>query len=131
MKLSTKDLEFWSTHCNQILAVVGQNKGPVESFNLVWCLIFFPLPTHLYWLGNYLVSLLVSTAVECDSLVAAAHRVVMVTICILLSLSHGSTSGHHSPSSSIVDGFNLTNMVVDDMQFQISFMYTVFNFNFF
>ena len=35
MKLSTKDLEFWSTHCNQILAVVGQNKGPVESFNLV------------------------------------------------------------------------------------------------
>ena len=68
----------------------------------------------------------------------AVHRVVMVNLCTLFSLSHDSTLRHHSPSSSIVDVFNLTNMVIvtdfiqtrgshnDDMQFQASFMYTVF-----
>lgn len=81
-----------------------------------------------------MVNILVSTIVQCG----AAQRVVMVTLCIRLSLSHGSTFRHHSPSSSILDGFNLTNMVVvtdfiqtrgshnDVIQFETLFMCTVF-----
>ena len=40
-------------------------------------------------------------------LVAAAHRVVMDTLCVQLGLIHGLTllSRHHNPSLSIVDEF--------------------------
>ena len=48
---------------------------------------------------------------QCDGAgwVAAAHRVVMDTLRVLLSLIHGLVffSRHHSPSSSIVDEFNI------------------------
>ena len=47
---------------------------------------------------------------QCDGArwVAAAHRVVMDTLCVQLGLIRGLTllSRHHSPSLSIVDEFN-------------------------
>ena len=49
-----------------------------------------------------------------DGWVAAAHRVVIDTLCVWLGLIRGLTllSRHHSPSLSIVDEFNILKLVL-------------------
>jgi len=58
---------------------------------------FYPQPTHPSWLGRYGKYHGFHCCWVWEGLVVADHRVVMV-------FHHGSTFGHHSPRSSIVDG---------------------------
>jgi len=63
-------------------------------------------PAHPSWHDKYVVSILVFTDIQCDGAGGSFSQVVMDTLCNQLYLSCGSTFGHHSPCSSIVDGFN-------------------------
>ena len=89
----------------------------VKSFAFCYCsrivhsVILFPArPSLLLWqvCGKYLCFHWQDLSVWRCQRVAAAHRVVMDTLCVRLVLIRGLTllSRHHSPSLSIVDEFN-------------------------